>query len=346
MPIVNYVVEHTRFIQYAIDEMLSSSERLLWYGLMDIMNSRAQGNIWPDEFIRIDNARLCLTSGIKYDAMVEARNKLKQRGLIDYMPGERNKKNPTYKMFYFFPQYAKPETEEDGENPLPGGMRKWQRDSQWITGYPEKPDKNPCKNEGYPEKPEYFPGNNPCYNPCKTPGKTPCKTPSIYTKHKEKLYTQKPYHDEDEEEEEEEQPRAREDADGEELIPNQKGRMTMLKNAYLFNFGKRGSPREIFRILQFCHRTGMPDQMAAKAMEIAAGNGPDNPVGYTLTILEDWKQHHVYQVHQIEPYQTERDMQEKRGWFADGVDAMDAYGKSAIASAKRLQENIDAGLEE
>ena len=54
MPIVNYVREHIRFMEYASDEGLSSSERLLWYALMHVMNQRAQGKVWPDEFIRIE----------------------------------------------------------------------------------------------------------------------------------------------------------------------------------------------------------------------------------------------------------------------------------------------------
>lgn len=58
MPIVNYVREHMRFIEYASDEGLSSGERLVWYALMHIINGRAQGSIWPEGFIRIANDRL------------------------------------------------------------------------------------------------------------------------------------------------------------------------------------------------------------------------------------------------------------------------------------------------
>ena len=115
MPIVNYVREHTRFMEYAADEHLSSSERLVWYALMHIFNQRAQGNIWPDEFIRINNDRLLSYCPIKFDTLAAARNKLKQRGLIELIPGEKNKLSPAYRMIYFYPQYAAPETERDGE---------------------------------------------------------------------------------------------------------------------------------------------------------------------------------------------------------------------------------------
>ena len=116
MPIVNYVREHIRFMEYATDEHLSASERLLWYALMHIMNQRAQGNVWPDEFIRISNDRLLSYCPMKFDTMASARNGLKQRGLIEFTKGEKNKLSPAYRMIYFYPQYVAPNVENDGES--------------------------------------------------------------------------------------------------------------------------------------------------------------------------------------------------------------------------------------
>lgn len=104
MPIVNYVREHTRFIEYASDEHLSAGERLLWYALMHIFNQRASGNVWPGEYIRISNDRLLTFCPMRYDALAAARNGLKQRGLIDYVRGEKNKTSPMYRMVYFSPE--------------------------------------------------------------------------------------------------------------------------------------------------------------------------------------------------------------------------------------------------
>ena len=111
MPIINYVREHTRFMEYATDEHLTSSERLLWYALMHIMNARAQGNVWPEEYIRISNDRLLSYCPMKYDTMAAARNSLKQRGLIDFVSGNKNKLSPSYKINYFYPQYIAPRTD-------------------------------------------------------------------------------------------------------------------------------------------------------------------------------------------------------------------------------------------
>ena len=112
MPIVNYVREHIRFIEYASDEKLSSSERLLWYALMHVMNQRAEGNVWPDDFVRISNERLLSLCPMKFDTMAAARNKLKQRGLIEVEPGDKNKKSPSYRMIYFFPIPSTPPSDQ------------------------------------------------------------------------------------------------------------------------------------------------------------------------------------------------------------------------------------------
>lgn len=110
MPIVNYVREHMRFIEIAKDEKITASERLLWYALMHIMNLNAKGNVWPDDFIRISNDRLLLYCPLGFDAMAKARNGLKQRGLMDFTPGKKNKLSPAYRMNYFFPESAESNT--------------------------------------------------------------------------------------------------------------------------------------------------------------------------------------------------------------------------------------------
>lgn len=112
MPIVNFVREHIRFMEYAADEKLTASERLLWFALMHIMNQRAQGKVWPDDFIRIANDRLLTYCPMKIDTLAKARNGLKQRGLMEFEKGDRNKKSPAYRMIYFFPDVSSPDTDD------------------------------------------------------------------------------------------------------------------------------------------------------------------------------------------------------------------------------------------
>lgn len=106
MPQVNYIREMEHFIVYAGDEKLTSGERLVWYALMHVMNQAAHGNLWPEEFVRISNERLLSLCPMKFETMAAARNKLKQRGLIDFIPGDKKKRSPAYKVIYFFPVYA------------------------------------------------------------------------------------------------------------------------------------------------------------------------------------------------------------------------------------------------
>ena len=122
MPIFNYVREHRRFIRYASDHKLTSAERLLWYALIEIFNEEAEGNVWTDDFIRISNNRvlmLCDPMGI--DTMVRARNGLKQRGLIDFKPGSRNKENPAYRIKLFYPDGYTQNANNTGGN-IPASM--------------------------------------------------------------------------------------------------------------------------------------------------------------------------------------------------------------------------------
>jgi len=131
MPVINYIREHTRFIEYASDEHLSASERLVWYALMHIMNQHAQGNVWPGEFIRIANDRLLTYCPMRFDTMAAARNQLKQRGLIEVIPGEKNRKAPAYRMNYFCPVYLEPSEDDCGRANAP---------TQHNEGYPKKSD--------------------------------------------------------------------------------------------------------------------------------------------------------------------------------------------------------------
>ena len=98
---VNYVKEINAFHVFANTRMLSASERLLWFGLMDYINRHeAAGAEWPAGFIRISNKQLVSHVPFGENALIDARNKLKQRGLLDFIPGKKNKEAPQYKIHY------------------------------------------------------------------------------------------------------------------------------------------------------------------------------------------------------------------------------------------------------
>ena len=96
---VNYVREINAFHRYANVNFLGSSERLLWFGLMDYINLHyASGSEWPGDFISIPNKGILSHVPFGEDTLTEARSRLKQRGLIEYLPGKKNKEAPKYRI--------------------------------------------------------------------------------------------------------------------------------------------------------------------------------------------------------------------------------------------------------
>lgn len=104
---VNFVSEFNLFMRYARDSMLPMRERMLWIALFYIANDRATYNEqtqeydWPDGFIQVSNGELNLYCCLDKRGIETLRNGLKQRGLIDFQPGQKNKRNPAYKINYF-----------------------------------------------------------------------------------------------------------------------------------------------------------------------------------------------------------------------------------------------------
>lgn len=98
---VNYVKECISFMEYAANERVSASEQSLWHTLFHLMNQRANGSDWPEGFISIPNARVLLYMNVDEKTLSGARNRLVQRGLIEYIKGDRQSRAPQYKMKYF-----------------------------------------------------------------------------------------------------------------------------------------------------------------------------------------------------------------------------------------------------
>lgn len=103
---VNFVDEFTVFMRYAASNQLTGRERLLWVALFTIANSRAVYNAetqkydWPGGFIPIPNNEMSLHSTLDKRGIESVRNQLKQRGLIDFHPGFKNKRPAEYKLNY------------------------------------------------------------------------------------------------------------------------------------------------------------------------------------------------------------------------------------------------------
>lgn len=80
---MNYIAELNAFHDYLLANQLSPSEIALWHALMHI-NNRA---MWKTEFTA-SNLILQQATGLSASGLAKAKNKLKQRGLIEYIPGK------------------------------------------------------------------------------------------------------------------------------------------------------------------------------------------------------------------------------------------------------------------
>ena len=267
---VNYIAENQARIEYAIDEGLSSSEWLLWEALYYLFNQRTKGSDWPDGFIRIPNKRLLSVIPVQYDAMAAARNKLKQRGVIDYVQGRKNTDPPMYRLNYLTVPQTYPDDAVD----------------KHVDNFVDK--------SGYTEKPDNLPGNITGNLPGNITGNLPDKTANIYPN-----VTQKNVSKPDVEEEEEERARAGTadqhppaDADAPDTLPSDAARKTnmakVLNTAYVMNFGRHGAPGCINRVALMLDSLGFTSEMATLLIEQAALYQAKDLFAFSTKVLQDW----------------------------------------------------------
>ena len=98
---VNYLIEIRRFNTFGARTRLPASAQLLWYKLIEIMNQHARGGNWCDGFLRIDNPYLLAYFPMSATALADARRTLCEAGLLEYIPGEKKRTPPAYRLHYF-----------------------------------------------------------------------------------------------------------------------------------------------------------------------------------------------------------------------------------------------------
>lgn len=103
---VNFVEQFNLIMEYARENCLHGRECMLWIDLFYFANRAATYNAeaqtyeWPDDFFTVSNSELNSFGQFDKRAIEALRNSLKQRGLIDFIKGEKNKRNPAYRFFY------------------------------------------------------------------------------------------------------------------------------------------------------------------------------------------------------------------------------------------------------
>lgn len=295
MPFVNYVAEHKAFIEYASNEGLSSSERLVWYALIHIMNSRAKGANWPDGFIRIPNERLLTYLPLSFDAMAKARNRLIQRGLISFIKGARNSAIPMYEMHYL--------TVPDEESPQIEG---WPVDNctKLSTRFSER-------SESCPEKTDRLSGNL-SGNPSGNPSGNLSGNPSDII---DKLYEEGRPYSKRPEEEEERVARTRvgptplsciQDTDPEpDPAVELERRVAMAIRA---NFGHEGTPEECAKIANLAALYHLEPDLVEESIRLAAQNHARSVFAYLMKVYDEWQLAYVRSLDDYSRYRFAMDM--------------------------------------
>ncbi len=92
---MNYIELINLFWQIRRKVRLSSSEADLYYFLMQESNARQ----WENPF-ECTNGIICATIGFSEKTMIDARNRLKEKGLIDFEAGQRRLRSPVYTLLY------------------------------------------------------------------------------------------------------------------------------------------------------------------------------------------------------------------------------------------------------
>ena len=319
MPIINLLREQNRFMEYAVDKGLKPNDIALWYALMHIINRYADGNKWPDEFISIPNARVLMYSRMTFDTMAKSRGRLKQKGLIDYRCGNRNKEAPVYRMIYFCPE-GYPDISDN------------------TAGYPKNTDKTQDKTQD------------------KSGDKTTDKTTDLYRNLNQNNRTVTQTGNMDEEDDEDDDPSAGawtganahgndrpEDADGD-PVEDRRARTELIQAGFRRNFGRLPYPAETERIVTGSWRMGFAPQMAEYAMQKAAERGARCPADYTLSVLEQWLKAEVRQPRQIGEYEVEHSIRTggEDGLLYGSGDPEEDWKRSLEARERRRAENAEA----
>ena len=125
---VNFLDEFRSIMRYASQNGLSLRERMFWIALFYTANDRAVYNEnakiyeWPDGFFPVSHNELYLYSGLDKRAVDTLRNQLKQRGVIDFVKGEKNKRLPTYKLNYISLRVGYKTVPNDVPNSVPNNV--------------------------------------------------------------------------------------------------------------------------------------------------------------------------------------------------------------------------------
>jgi hypothetical protein len=124
---MNYIELINQFWRMRRSKIITSVEADLYYYLMNVCNELN----WENPFEH-PNKLICATIGVTEKTMIAARNRLKQKGLIDFQPGKRKSKSPVYTLLYCKNSSTK-ESKKESKNDSKKESKKESKKGNLIT---------------------------------------------------------------------------------------------------------------------------------------------------------------------------------------------------------------------
>lgn len=97
---MNYVREREAFYDWLTFNHLSPTAQSLWNALFTIYNAKG----WPDGYVKVPDILIRSYMHVSNDALLDARNQLKNKGLLDFVKGDRRASAAAYKLHFFTAQ--------------------------------------------------------------------------------------------------------------------------------------------------------------------------------------------------------------------------------------------------
>lgn len=326
MPCVNYVKEHIAFIEYAADNNLRANEILVWEALFHVMNQRANGNYWPDGFIRVKNDRLLTYAPIGFDSLARARNSLAQRGLISYKPGKKNSEVPMYELHYLTAE-SNPQLHD---NPVDNSVDNSVNNTSYPARYPQNTDNirgnikdniggNAGGNAGGKLSHQYINLNNRQSNQSETYIDDDDEADVGITRGRARGYELCAGYLVDEDAEQ---------------IAAVNALADCAAKAIRVYFGRDAASSESRAIAIKANLLHFSGDMIAKAVELSALHGARIPVSYVSRIFQTWDYEEVRTPEEADEYQFMDDAQSGRNPYGSG-DAVENYRRMNQAREER-----------
>jgi len=272
----NFVEQFRLFMEYARKNSMHSRECMLWVSLFYLANEEATYNAetqtyeWPDDFFEVSNGELNSYGKFDKQAIESLRNRLKQRGLIDFIKGNRNSATPMYRIHYFI---------RFGNKIIPNNHA------------------NNTPNSTPNHTPNNIPNNHANNTPNSTPNHTPLRV-NINNTVPGNPFSETGYFDDEEDQEEEQrrvqaQARAREEA----------------RATWKQCFGREPTPFVVEELARRFASMGFDDGLLSVAIRAAAWSGANSPMAFICTTLVDWRKHHVKTQEDVDEYLMLLDME-------------------------------------